>query len=72
MNDMLEIMEHFDNITRELEAINKINDELMLPALCMAIDFCAAKTGRTSTELLDMIAPVIAGVNEELGVMEVA
>ena len=72
MNDFSEIMKHTDNILGALDNLNEIDEDMMLSALCMAIDHCAEKIGKSSMSLLDMISPAIRDVNEAFGAIEVA
>lgn len=70
--DIVEIMNKAKEIVRLLDEVKSENNNMMLAVLCMAVDHCALESGMESVELIDMIRPMIASVNESMGTEGIA
>ena len=59
--------EAIENSKKIFDVFDGVPDEVKLTLLCITVDYIAAMAQMDSIELLDMLRPIIKGVNDKLG-----
>ena len=62
-----ELFESFSIIKCAIDNAGSEENEAIIPVICTAIDYCAAKLGMKSSDFIDFIKPMVSSCEEELG-----